>query len=583
MKKLYTLSLILLGFVAASAQTIFTENFGTPAQTGTQWPGVAAYTGYQATNVTYSGTATARNNVNSTGYVGASGAGNVFFGDLQTFVISGINTSSYNAANLTLTFGQYQDGAPSGSTSEAFQLAYSTNGADFTVIPYTRVATGGGWELITVSGGAIPSSATLSLSFTRSSTRQFRLDDVKLANLSAGCTVALGAATTACNASTFDIDTYNATVPFTGGGNAQLVVTSTAGTVGGDNPASVVDGNIVISGVSEGANFSVTVSNGSDCVQTLEVVGVYCKPVNTLPFYENFDYTAGTSLGNSQKWWNANSGDDILVTEGNLSYNGLAASQGRSVAFAGAGKEVYSQFTTQTEGTVYTSFIFNVTDLAGMTATDPQSYVFGWLGENSNSTYRGRIFVKKSEDQYLIGLDAASTTSNYTANAYNANTPVFVVASYDFASATFKTWINPSIADLTAATAPTLSATLTTPATNVGGFILRQDSDTTTPAIAFDELRIGTTLASVIPTVAGVSQNEISGLKVFPNPLNGNVLNITSTANGVKAVAIYDVLGKQVFEGNTVNSTVNVNLTTGIYIVKITEGGKTATRKLAVK
>ncbi|MFP9114075.1 T9SS type A sorting domain-containing protein [Flavobacterium sp. RHBU_3] len=83
---------------------------------------------------------------------------------------------------------------------------------------------------------------------------------------------------------------------------------------------------------------------------------------------------------------------------------------------------------------------------------------------------------------------------------------------------------------------------------------------------------------------AGVNQNDIAGLKVFPNPLSGNVLNVTSNTNGVKEVAIYDIIGKQVFAGKTVNNTVNVNnLTAGVYIVNITEEGKTATRKLVVK
>ncbi len=84
-------------------------------------------------------------------------------------------------------------------------------------------------------------------------------------------------------------------------------------------------------------------------------------------------------------------------------------------------------------------------------------------------------------------------------------------------------------------------------------------------------------------STASVKENNISGLKMYPNPVTGSVLNITSDANGSKTVAIYDVLGKQVV--NTVtNSTVNVaNLTAGVYIVKINENGKTATRKLVVK
>ena len=81
-----------------------------------------------------------------------------------------------------------------------------------------------------------------------------------------------------------------------------------------------------------------------------------------------------------------------------------------------------------------------------------------------------------------------------------------------------------------------------------------------------------------------IKQNEISGLDIFPNPVTGNILNIQTAANATKTVNVYDVLGKQVINVTTNNSTINVgNLNVGIYIVKVTEEGKTATRKLIVR
>lgn len=81
-----------------------------------------------------------------------------------------------------------------------------------------------------------------------------------------------------------------------------------------------------------------------------------------------------------------------------------------------------------------------------------------------------------------------------------------------------------------------------------------------------------------------LNQNNIAGLKVYPNPLTGNVLNITSDNNADKTVAVYDVLGKQVLTAQVINGTVNVSaLTSGVYIVKVTEEGKTATKKLVVR
>lgn len=78
--------------------------------------------------------------------------------------------------------------------------------------------------------------------------------------------------------------------------------------------------------------------------------------------------------------------------------------------------------------------------------------------------------------------------------------------------------------------------------------------------------------------------NAIDGLALYPNPVSGNVLNITSATNGEMSVQIFDILGKQVINTSVLNNQVNVApLNSGVYIVKITEAGKTATRKLVVK
>jgi hypothetical protein len=83
--------------------------------------------------------------------------------------------------------------------------------------------------------------------------------------------------------------------------------------------------------------------------------------------------------------------------------------------------------------------------------------------------------------------------------------------------------------------------------------------------------------------VLGVSHNSIAGLEIYPNPVTNGQLFINSDSNETKTVLIYDVLGKQVVKATT-DSLVNVSaLKGGVYIVKITEAGKTATRKLVIK
>jgi hypothetical protein len=82
----------------------------------------------------------------------------------------------------------------------------------------------------------------------------------------------------------------------------------------------------------------------------------------------------------------------------------------------------------------------------------------------------------------------------------------------------------------------------------------------------------------------GVNQNSIAGLQVYPNPVTNGNLYITSDSNDTKTIAIYDVLGKVVTKASVTDQPVNVsNLKGGVYIVKITEAGKTATRKLVIK
>ena len=90
-------------------------------------------------------------------------------------------------------------------------------------------------------------------------------------------------------------------------------------------------------------------------------------------------------------WTNANSGDDILVASGNLSYTGLT-SNGNSVGFDGVGIDCFSPITPNLlAGTIYYSFLLNVPTMAG--ATDANGGYLAGLGETS--TNLGATFMDK--------------------------------------------------------------------------------------------------------------------------------------------------------------------------------------------
>lgn len=88
---------------------------------------------------------------------------------------------------------------------------------------------------------------------------------------------------------------------------------------------------------------------------------------------------------------------------------------------------------------------------------------------------------------------------------------------------------------------------------------------------------------SVEDLTLGVNQNQIEGLKIYPNPVTNGTFYINTNTDSTKEVVVYDVLGKQVIKTSTTNAVNVSNLKGGVYIVKITEDGKTATRKLVIK
>ena len=79
-------------------------------------------------------------------------------------------------------------------------------------------------------------------------------------------------------------------------------------------------------------------------------------------------------------------------------------------------------------------------------------------------------------------------------------------------------------------------------------------------------------------------ENFIAGLKIYPNPTK-NSFYIGTSFNGEKSIQIFDVLGKNVFSktisGNT--KVESLNLRSGIYILKVSENGKSTSSKLIIE
>ncbi|MEZ4874318.1 MAG: T9SS type A sorting domain-containing protein [Flavobacteriaceae bacterium] len=81
----------------------------------------------------------------------------------------------------------------------------------------------------------------------------------------------------------------------------------------------------------------------------------------------------------------------------------------------------------------------------------------------------------------------------------------------------------------------------------------------------------------------GVNNVNEKQFSIYPNPANGYV-NITSPLAGDKTVVIYDVLGKQLINAVVKGERLNIaQLPSGVYIMQITQGATSETKKLVVR
>jgi hypothetical protein len=313
----------------------------------------------------------------------------------------------------------------------------------------------------------------------------------------------------------------------------------------------------------------------------------------SLPHYEAFNYTVGDSLP-MHGWTGINSGDQILVTAGNLSITGLFASSGNKISFDAGGRDFQRTITPQTTGTVYISFIMQVSSVGGMNATG--GYFTGFA--SNTTTFGAKTWIRLSGAGYNLGIypGPSGGTTTWDATVLAVNTPVLVVMSYELVSGTtndiVKMWINPSSSSFGGTSPPTPTINITNAGTDLASIdriFLRQDNATATPFIDMDEIRIANTWALVTPAFVGINESKENSLfGVYPNPSNGNFKILLSDINSSHGLKVYNCLGDVVFAKDGVSTELNLDLSKldkGIYYVQLKNNIKnlTATRKIVIQ
>lgn len=260
--------------------------------------------------------------------------------------------------------------------------------------------------------------------------------------------------------------------------------------------------------------------------------------------FESFNFT-GSANANG---WTTHSGTAAEIAAittasqaGNsLSYPGLQASVGNRIALANTGTEDINKPFVTTGTTGYFSFLINVTNTTGLTATGAYFIGFGGTAGASVTVYFPRLFIKTGTAANTFQLGILNTSGGAGAVATYINTDLNIGATYLVvakASApaaagaiTASLWVNP----IPGAAEPTAGVTnsggtSTWPTNGIQSVFLRQATGTGNYEI--DEIRAGNTWASVTPGAAAscVTYNTISAMACNSYTLNNQTYTTSGT------------------------------------------------------
>lgn len=273
-------------------------------------------------------------------------------------------------------------------------------------------------------------------------------------------------------------------------------------------PAGAASWDYTFTGVGDTYVYEVTVPGtyNYECLFHIGMEGSFTT-VNSLPFFEDFDYTAG-SLLTDNGWTNhSGTGTFIPITAGSLVYTGYPSSGiGNHVILeggSGSREDVNVGLTElNTNGdVVYFSFLVNV---ASASAT-PEYYMH--IGDRASptsfTTFSARVFVQDDAGTLRFGISNTSTPTMGTTN-FNFGTTYLLIAKYTINTGgtdECKLWVLSSGVppDEVSAGTPEATNSITSGQDVIDAIALRQGFNAY--SLQVDGVRIGTTWVDVVVPV----------------------------------------------------------------------------------
>jgi hypothetical protein len=349
-------------------------------------------------------------------------------------------------------------------------------------------------------------------------------------------------------------DTYVAYVDFAGGNNGKtFVITTTAGTIGGDDPNAMATGTIEITGITEGTDITVTLNDTADggvCDLSEMINSPACIPliINEVLFdpagddSETTDVVEGDANGDGVRDF----AQDEFIEFFNIS----------DVPLDISGYKVFDG--AALENNVPRHIFPTATIIPAKSAL----VLFG--GGTPTGDFGAAIVQTASED-----LDPADDNINPELNLSNSGDIITVKNTMDVVALVYSSSIT--------GISHSQNQSVTRNPDLTGSFALHTDANASlafSPGSKID----GTTLST--------AEIGIENLGLYPNPAKSihGFINLISSSNESFKVVIFDVIGKQISTQNVVNNQLDISaLNSGLYLLKIAQGKAIATKRLIVK
>jgi len=383
---------------------------------------------------------------------------------------------------------------------------------------------------------------------------------LRATNACPSCTFAITDTTITCDSETGGVDSVTIEIDYIGGGNEAYTVqiTSGGGTVGGDDPTTTAAGTITLTSVSEDTMIELTISS-SQCNIVENITTPECLPATDvadiatlrgsaqglsytltgeaiLTYQQNFrnqkfieDATGAILIDDDNDVITSTYaiGDGITGIEGTLNeFNGML--QFVPEADPGAASSTGNAITAQT---------VSITDLV----TNPENY------ESEYVTITPDVTIDNSMNtEWVTGAEYPLTNGD---------------GSFVFRTTFFD--------------ADYIGSTVPTGAVAIAGIITERSGN---------EYFITARNADDAATTLSIEDATANPFSIFPNPSKNGTINIVSQVSGSKNVIIYNILGKEVINTTLTENQLNIaSLSSGVYIVRVSQEGVSSTQKLVVR